>query len=249
MPRRSVVSAGVLLFLSYISTVCAQGIPVLWVDPLRGPICAGPLGSGPCASVAQWMKAHPGSGAPNPTPAPRKPLAPSITASSVRGAIQCAQLTGQNLQPNVDKFLTCTRGALVLDRDSPNIYVHSVKQANGNTSQLATCAGGQTIGSRLSRDQIRAINCAAQNSNDVQDFAGCMSSGIIADQLNLQQRALLECAAKNSVDSGEFAGCAGRAMFGDRVSAEARAAIDCAVENREATCKGLAAVLPINFFI
>lgn len=227
----------------------AQALQVLWVDPAQGPICAGPLGPGPCQAVAQWIAAHGGQsvGIPLPNnlptilPAPPNGTVPSvagippanasISSDSVAGAIQCAQMTGQSLQPDVDKFLVCTRGALVLNKDSATL-LSCVEQANGNTSNLAACAGRGIIGSRLTPDQLKAVNCAAENSDDAEGFAGCLANGLVARQLNPQQRRLLNCAMNNDVNSGEFAGCAARAMFGDRISPEANAAIDCAVQSQ-----------------
>jgi hypothetical protein len=249
--------AGTIFFITGVaSTSSAQGLPpspqrlpILWYDPVQGPICAGPLGPGPCALVAQWIVAHQGRppvGTPRPGPFPPTypsptgpfpaqpnidPLLGTIPAHSAAGAIQCAQMTEQANQVNVDTFLTCTRGALVLDRDSMTL-VNCVEHANGDESRLAACAGGGIIGSRLTPDQMKAVNCAAQNSTDEDGFAGCIARGLVGDRLSPQQQAVLQCAADNDVDTSEFAGCAGEAILGDRLSPEARAAIDCAVESQ-----------------
>jgi hypothetical protein len=31
---------------------------IIWTDQTNGPICAGPLGAGPCTAVWQWMASH-----------------------------------------------------------------------------------------------------------------------------------------------------------------------------------------------
>lgn len=34
----------------------SQSLQILWVDPMAGPICAGPLGPGPCAQIQQYLQ-------------------------------------------------------------------------------------------------------------------------------------------------------------------------------------------------
>jgi hypothetical protein len=198
MARWFLLVVGLLLnLLSSSSSASAQGLAVLWIDPVQGPICAGPLGPGPCAAVAQWITNHPplpqvglprppnlpsvyqapGGGGPVPVPSNIQPLTATIPVRSVDGAIQCAQLTGQARQVNVDAFLTCTRGALVLSRDS-TILVNCVEHANGDETRLATCAGRGVIGDQLTEDQIRMFNCAADHAGDQDDFAGCIANGL-----------------------------------------------------------------------
>lgn len=246
---------GRLLSLMLIATfpglVQAQALQVVWIDPIRGPYCAGPLGPGPCAQVAQWMATRGvqsiGIPLPNtlPTTLPMQPggAPPSIDgmqplnmsisahAPEVIGAAQCAQLTGQSQQIDVNSFLVCTRGALVLDKDSATI-VSCLEQANGNRNNLVQCAGRGIIGSKLNPDQLKAVNCAAKNSDDADDFADCIANGLIGGRLSPQQRGVLNCAANNDLDSGRFAGCAAQAMFGGQMSPEANAAIDCAVQSQ-----------------
>lgn len=248
---RRLIASSLLILMAIVAPrpTHGQGLQVLWVDPIQGPICAGPLGPGPCPLVAQWMATHGGQSVgiplPNslptilPVPPPGSapslagipPLSASMASNSVDGAVQCAQMTAQNIQPDVDKFLVCTRGALVLNKDSA-LLVSCAEQANGNTTNLAQCAGRGIIASKLSPDQMKVVNCAAKNSDDVDHFAGCIATNLGGSQLNRQQRRLLTCATDNDVNSKEFAGCAARTMFGDRLSPETNAAIDCAVQSQ-----------------
>ena len=240
----------------------AQGIPILYYDPVQGPICAGPLGPGQCALVAQWIATHPGyGGIPVQTPAPVQfplqqqgfptpapisgiPIMPvpgsagipvatvqaSISATAVNGALECAQMTGQVQNPNVDRFLTCTRGALVLDKDSA-VLVGCAEQAAGDKQRLATCAGSSLIGSKLSRDQKKALDCAKESSGDGDTFAGCIADGLVENNLNPQQKKVLNCAIDNDTGSSAFVGCTAKALYGDKLNPEARAAVDCAVQS------------------
>jgi hypothetical protein len=240
-----------LIFLSLFAPhlAIAQMLQVLWIDPVQGPVCAGPLGPGPCPMVAQWMATRSGqlpSGPPPDSLPTMLPLAPdgsmpsingipplsaSVSSNSVVGAIQCAQMTRQDQQVDIQKFLVCTRGAIALDPDSA-MLLSCVERANGDQTNLANCAGRGILGSRLTPGQMKAVDCATHNSDDADDFAGCIANGLLGDQLTLQQRRLLGCAKDNDPVSGQFAGCASRALFGDRMSPEASAAIECAVETQ-----------------
>lgn len=247
--RRSIISLLLASMLLVVSRMAhSQPLQLLWVDPTQGPICAGPLGPGPCQIVARWIATHGGQsvGIPLPNSPPStlqirpgglapaldtiQPLDASILGNSVAGAAQCAQLTGQSQQPDIQKFLVCTRGALALNKDSATL-VSCVEQANGSTANLAECAGRGIIGSKLTTDQMKAVNCATKNAYNVTEFAGCIASGLIASQLNPQQLGVLNCAANNGIGTTQFAGCAAQAMLGSHVSTEASAAIDCAVRS------------------
>jgi hypothetical protein len=246
----SLLIAFVVLVLPHTATAQAA-LQILWVDPVQGPICAGPMGPGPCQLVAQWIATHGGQsvgiplpnsmsttmrfrpGGPMPSIAGIPPLDASVSASAsaIAGAAQCAQLTGQHQRPDVERFMVCTRGAVVLNRDSA-MLVSCAEQANGSTANLAQCAGRSIIGSKLTQDQMKAVNCATENGDDANDFAECIANNLLANQLTPQQRRLLSCAMNNDVDSREFAACTARALFGDRLSREANAAIDCAIQSQ-----------------
>ncbi|MBP2302452.1 hypothetical protein [Azospirillum picis] len=255
--------AAVLLLAGTSREAPAQGLMVLWVDPVAGPICAGPLGPGPCAVVAQWLATHPPPpmmaepqmggnpfggavprverrggqrtrilpGDPIPNPSDIPPLEATVPVNGLDGALQCAQMTQQDRQPDVDSFLSCTRGAIVLDRDSMTL-VNCAEQSDGSKDQLAECAARGVIAGKLSEDQIRTISCASENYDDRDNFLGCLGNEFIGRRLNTQQRAVLTCAAENSGDSSDFAICAGEALLGDNLSPEAQAAIGCAVESQ-----------------
>src|SRR5579871_294918 len=201
------MAAAMIMLVGTPALTFAQGLQILWYDPARGPICAGPLGPGPCALVAQWIANHqpaphfgplgaapavplPQSNGSIPVPSEMSPLTVTLPTNSVTGALQCAQMTGQNQQVNVNTFLACTRGALVLNQDSMTL-VNCAEQANGNASTLATCAGQGIIGSRLTQDQTKVVGCASRHSDDEDDFASCVAQGLLGDQLNSRQRAIL----------------------------------------------------------
>jgi hypothetical protein len=74
-------------------------------------------------------------------------------------------MTGQTQQPDVERFLVCTRGALVLNQDSA-MLVSCTEQSNGSIENLAACAGRGIIGSKLTPGQLKAVNCAVENADD-----------------------------------------------------------------------------------
>jgi hypothetical protein len=131
----------------------SRRLPVIGNDS-RGLICAGPLGPAPCTEIARWIN----------------PSQMSVQAGNVSGALQCAQMTAQNVRVDGDAFLGCTRMALVLDQDSIAV-VNCAKLAKGDTSSFGVCAGKALIGSQLSPQQNGVIQCAVQNSDDDDEFA------------------------------------------------------------------------------
>ena len=158
----------------------------------------------------------------------------SVQAGNVSGALQCAQMTAQNVRVDGDAFLGCTRMALVLDQDSMAV-VNCAELAKGDTSSFGVCAGKALIGRRLSPQQNGVIQCAVQNSDDDDEFANCISPGLIGNNLTPQQSQVLVCAANDDIHSAEFADCAGKALLGDRYSPTAQTAVECAVQSKDST--------------
>jgi hypothetical protein len=54
---------------------------VIWMDQANGPICAGPIGAGPCAAVWQWMAAAVLSRQPQQSRQSQQPQQPQPTPS------------------------------------------------------------------------------------------------------------------------------------------------------------------------
>lgn len=226
----------------------AQMLQVLWVDARLGPICNGPMGPGPCQLVAQWISQHgyQSVGIPLPNTLPTTPsvdsgggvpsldnipqLNATVSSPDVQGAIQCAAMT-QSGSVNVDTFLTCTHGALVLNHDSATL-VSCAEQSNGDTRNLALCAGRGLLGSRLTPTQMKAVTCATSNNSSIEEFAGCVTNGMASNYLSRQQQQVLGCAMNYGAGSGTFASCAGQAFFGGQVTPETQAAIDCAMQSQ-----------------
>src|SRR6201996_9508283 len=67
MPKTS--SSIFFIVYFWAAAAAAQGLQIIGNGP-QGPICAGPLGPGPCAAVQQWIMTHP---APTPMVGPLPP--------------------------------------------------------------------------------------------------------------------------------------------------------------------------------
>jgi hypothetical protein len=51
-----VLAISVGFFFALLAHGYTQALQILWVDPIAGPICAGPMGPGPCARVQQFLQ-------------------------------------------------------------------------------------------------------------------------------------------------------------------------------------------------
>jgi hypothetical protein len=244
------------LFLASGAPVAAQGLQVIGNGPL-GPICAGPLGPGPCAQVQQWIMNHP-AGAPaavRPFPPPAVlPLlpppsqgqftpppgglasGPPIGADSSPQAIAlaCARARGAN----VSGFVECTGAQVILPQREQAVLDCAV--SSRTQGDFARCAASK-VGIKLNNDQRIIANCAMKSEGDQDDFMSCASS-IIGNHLTPEQRQVLNC-AENANSSSDFASCAARKIIGSRLTKEQAVAVECAADSgadfqQFATCAG-----------
>jgi len=197
------------------------------LQPLPPPVAAGQLGGFPPIPP-------PRGSAQATIPPPREVLFPlprsigieaSASASSVRGAVECARLTQSAPISRVDAFLVCTRGAIVLDKRDAAL-VKCAERFSGNQKNMKECAQNAVLDSILGHREREIVACASQSDGDRQEFLTCLA----APRMSAKQREVLRCAQDGDVRSMEFAGCAASALFGDQVPKEARAAVRCAAK-------------------
>jgi hypothetical protein len=249
----------IILFILFVLTTAAaaQGLQVMGNGPL-GPICAGPLGPGPCAQVQQWIMTHsapPPVVAPLPpptiTPLPPPPVLPPVAsvqavpggpgitpirpgASSQEIAVACAQARGAD----VAGFVECTGAQVILQQRDHSVLDCAV--SSRTKVDFAQCAA-EKAGIRLNSDQRILASCAMKSGGEEDDFISCASS-IVGNHLTPQQRQLLDCAA-GATDTSDFASCAAKNFVGSRLAKEQAVAIECAADSRAdfqqfATCAG-----------
>ncbi|ACK86095.1 hypothetical protein Mchl_5335 [Methylorubrum extorquens CM4] len=213
-------------------------LQVLWIDQFRGAICSGPLGPGPCADVARYMQNQglggqvqtPQSPSSIDTPPNMAPLETALVSNSADGAARCAEMVMQTQNLNTETFLTCTRGAIVLNQDNATL-LSCVEQSGGDRNQLALCAGRNLIGSRLSQDQMKAIGCITQSGGQANVFASCVAGGFVTNQLSRDQQVVFNCAMYSGGNAQQFGTCTAQQFFGNKLTPEAQVALGCAIQS------------------
>lgn len=250
------------VFLMVTTGLHAQGLVILRVDPVLGPICAGPLGPGPCAQVQQWILTHqvpgglppsfPGPGGPVPLPGPNfsnrgggplgVPTIPGIsggvqlTGPVQQIAINCAQRSGTDVRA----FEACAQNNVILPQRTQAVLDCAVSSRDSQT--FAECAA-PNLGVKLTDKQRVIADCAMQSAGDEDEFISCAGSGLVGQNLTSDQRAVLNCAADANGDASDFAACSASKIIGPRLSRDQRAAVECAAQSNGdatgfATCAG-----------
>ncbi|WP_208717801.1 hypothetical protein [Pantoea cypripedii] len=125
------------------------------------------------------------------------------------------------------------------------------KDARGDASFFAGCAGRMILGDNASPEKMAAlkcisapetshciadqvtftpqqrqvVNCAISSQGNQDNFIACAGNDLLKLQLSPQQLAMMNC-AKNDA-AGDFINCAGNTLFGDKLSQDQRDAIEC----------------------
>ncbi|TIX74480.1 MAG: hypothetical protein E5V25_01800 [Mesorhizobium sp.] len=187
--------------------------PRIGNDPVAGPICAGPLGPGPCAAVKAYLARLKGG---------FQATLPDVTAVQVERSdipgveAMCEGVAGKQpcsilQQEIVDSGRGPTVGPL------PNLDAltdiekaqECARQVGLDVVNFAACTGGNTV---LQPNQQDMVDCAV-NSTDTEEFAKCAAPLLGVKVTNRQQK-LAECASRSDGDLGQLAECAGGAALG-----------------------------------
>ena len=239
----------------------SQPLTVVGHHPVFGPMCAGPLGPGPCAQVQQYIldqQRRLMGQFPPPPPLPGQ--GSSISGGGIPGipawqgpgllsppgmgpggspqqvALQCARRAGLDARA----FAACTGGNLVLPAREHAVLDCAVSSTT--TRRFAECAAPE-LGIRLTRQQRVVADCAMRSDGDRSDFVSCAGSALVGGELTSEQRAVLRCAEDAGGEASRFASCAASRIVGPRLSREQRIAVECAAESGGsasgfATCAG-----------
>ncbi|MGY3426348.1 hypothetical protein ACVWZW_006852 [Bradyrhizobium sp. F1.13.4] len=199
--------------ISAAASAFAQQLQVIGNDPVAGPLCAGPLGPGPCAAVQQYILNQQQGQQPGPPRVRPMPGAPgpgsgtpnSGTAQQI--AIQCAQQAGGY----VGLFAACAGQNVILPEKQQAVLDCAV--SNSDTEGFASCAAPH-FGIQLSDDQRIVADCAMQSQGDRDDFLGCAGTRFANQHLTPEQQAVLNCAATSGGDASDFASCAASRIIG-----------------------------------
>jgi hypothetical protein len=233
MKMRAPLAAAIAIGLTISAAVLAfaQQLQVIGNDPVAGPICAGPLGPGPCAAVQQYIlnqqQGQPGPPRVLPMPdvpgAGPPPIIDGRTAQQI--AINCARQAGRY----VGSFAACAGQNVILPQDQQAVLDCAV--SNSGVQGFANCAAPH-FGIRLSNEQRIVADCAMRSEGDRDDFLVCAGSRLANQRLTPEQQAVLNCAANAVGDASDFASCAASRIIGPRLSREQRIAVQCAAQSQ-----------------
>ena len=196
------------------------GLQQVGFVPNVGPICAGPLGPGPCAAVEQYL-------AQNSRPAQ---LPPPISNQDLRfaqnlpgvgavcngpfGAVPCAVLQ----QRRLDSFSGSLQSQAAFNLPpglSPEALGQACAQKAGlDVTVFAACTGGAVV---LPAKLQATIQCAADSAK-TEDFARCAAGPLGGITLNADQQTAVNCAKESNGDRDDFIACAGKSFLSRSVS-------------------------------
>jgi esterase/lipase superfamily enzyme len=217
-------------FVLAIESANAQQLPVLSNDPRLGPICMGPMGPGPCATIQKYLLEQQNSQvnlqfkpqqlqviANDPTQGPicNGPLGPGPCA-----AIQ--QYFLDRSGPTVPQPQTF--GLPDTNSLSPQqLAIRCAQLANLDVSAFVGCAGQRMI---LSPDQQALLDCAVSSTTS-QVFAACAAPKLGIRLSNMSQIAA-QCAMKSSGKENEFLECTRSVSGGQSLMPAQPAVLACA---------------------
>ena len=194
-------------------SVSSEPLKVIGNDPVTGPICAGPLGPGPCQAVARYIQAQ---------NSPRRLPLTVIAQQPGIGPI-CAGPLGPAPCAVIEQYLLRLQSGVLPAPVTPNQM--AIVQNNSNFGPICRGANDPTPCSMLQQQLLDnqsgvllapanitstttvtelAQECARRAGMDVRGFAACYGQRII---LPADQQRVLKCAV-TSQKVPEFANCA-----------------------------------------
>jgi hypothetical protein len=201
-------------------------------DPWVGPICAGPLGPGPCVAVQLYLLRLSGqlpsptfnleqlqvinNGVPGVGPICNGPL----------GAGPCALVQQYILDHSTQTSVAPP--PTISDGGPQRLAIECARRAGLNTAGFASCAGQQVI---LSENQHAVLNCAVSPST-AQAFAECAAPQL-GIRLSDKQRQIAGCAMKSRGDTSNFLSCAGSTAIGRNLTPDEQAVLYCAQNSND----------------
>jgi len=191
----------------------------------QGPICAGPLGPGPCEAVRQYMLQHPnGPGGPvngpfgqvcngpfGPGPCPSAPppqgFSPQVIGNSPSGPI-CSGPLGPGPCAAVMQYL----------QQNPS---------GGTQPGAPMLYQPQTFSAMGQQAQQLGIQCAMQSQGDLREFVACAQNQVVLPQAG---QILVDCAARSGGTTNGLLTCAGGNLLANQLNPEQQIAVQCVVQ-------------------
>lgn len=242
----------IALTLGISSSAPGQQLQVIQQDPVLGPICAGPLGPGPCQAVQQYIQIQQIAAqiqvqflynAPPWGPTCAGPLGPG-PCNDVRNYLALQQLANQQFQLRIianapDGSQICAGPLGPGPCEAIRVYLMQnrvgmapTQQFDPRQAQVVGNGGGNT--GALCNGPFGPTPCLLAGQIGLDRVGGAMPSpasfGVSAGQSNPQTLATA-CAKQVGLDVAAFAGCAGQQVI---LPDNQQAVLDCAVSHSSA---------------
>lgn len=211
-----------------------QGLPPLQqvgFVPGVGPICAGPLGPGPCAAVQQYLASMAAN-------APRLPVVnpqdlrmvnnlPGVgpICQGPMGAVPCSQVQQQRLDSFSGPLPSQASFGVDLNLDAVDVARRCAAKVGLDATLFAACTGRQAV---LPANLHKVVDCAVQ-SRETESFAKC-AAGPLGIRLSDDQQTAVKCAVDSSGDRDDFVSCAGAAFLDRNLNRDQRKVLECATD-------------------
>lgn len=197
--------------------------------PGVGPICAGPLGPGPCAAIQQYLM----------TMATNAPRLQVIAPQDLRmvqnlqgvgpvcqgpsGAVPCAQVQQQRLDSFSGQLPSQASFGLPAGLDAVQLARQCASKVGLDATSFAACTGRQVV---LPASLHKVVECAVQ-SRETEGFAKC-AAGPLGIRLSDDQQTAATCAMDSGGNRNEFVQCAGAAFLDRNLNRDQQRVLSCA---------------------
>ena len=197
--------------------------------PGIGPICAGPLGPGPCAAVQQYLMSIREN-------APRLPVVTSQDLQMVNnmpgvgpvcrgpmGAVPCSQLQQQRLDSFSGALPPQASFGVPQGLEAVQLAQQCAAKVGLDTTLFAACTGRQAV---LPDNLHKVVDCAVA-SRETEEFSKC-AAGPLGIRLSDDQQTAVACAVDSNGDEDDFINCAGSAFLDKTLNRDQRKVLECA---------------------
>ncbi|MGO7153214.1 hypothetical protein AB9E18_10200 [Rhizobium leguminosarum] len=199
-------------------TVAASDVPGVEA------MCSGPTGQQPCSLLQQSVV---DSGRP-----PSIGMLPNAQDLPLEDlAKQCAQRAGLD----VVNFASCTGREMILTERQKEIV--DCASTSDDKVAFGSCAA-KSMGFSLNDRQQKLLDCAHENSADMDDFQSCAGTAVLGSRAS----GTLKCYKDANGDGEAFAACAGGKLLGDALTSDQKEAIACVARSSDASDLALCAV-------
>jgi len=197
--------------------------------PGVGPICAGPLGPGPCVAVQQYLaNLRPTLPGTPPAPAVQTRLLSIVAGvgpvcASPQGPAPCALVQQQLQDQFAGSVANLGQAIQSAGMSAQTLGITCAQRAGLDVNAFSACSGMQVV---LPAEKQAVLDCAV-SSNDTPAFANC-AAPYLGIHLSSDQQLAIACASKSNGDESEFIACGADAILNRTLTDDEKALVNCA---------------------